>query len=256
MFHELILELQANCNRDCFFCPRHSDESGHRKDAEGGHVKTAMSTENVMKILVGAQEMGYRGWITFHHLSEPFLDKRIIDIARTARALGMTPFEHTNGDVLRTDPELCAQAREVFEYIVVGLYDHKTEAEREEEEAFWRMQLGETVRFNAVDTVFVRGHHTEKNLDGFVELRGKRPVPPTYPTGACNRPLHRMMIHYTGKVALCCEDMCEDFELGNAFKQPLKEIRYSEEHVTVVRDLQEGNRAKYPLCAGCPMPPT
>lgn len=253
-FMELIIELHSHCNRDCFFCPRHSDDSGHRK-AGANKIRKSMSTENVHKILADAHRMGYKGWVTFHHLSEPFLDPRIIDVARRARRLGMRPFEHTNGDAIRDNHRLCEEAREVFNYLVVGMYDHTTVAQREATKNFWRTRLGDKVRFSAVDSMFMRAHYTEKNLDGYEETRGSRPVLKTYRNGVCKRPERRLMVHYTGNVVLCCEDMREEFDLGSAFEQPLEDIWYSEKHVAIVRDLRAGKRYKYPLCNSCPIAP-
>lgn len=47
-------------------------------------------------------------------------------MAREAKRRGMRPYVHTNGDVLRQDEALCADDAEIFEYIVVGLYDYTT----------------------------------------------------------------------------------------------------------------------------------
>jgi radical SAM protein with 4Fe4S-binding SPASM domain len=214
-----------------------------------------MPTEKVDKILDDAQRINFKGWITFHHFSEPFLDPRLIEFATKAKSMGMTPFEHTNGDFIRKDDELCQQALEVFNHIVIGLYDHKTPEEQEEDKAFWRERLGGKARFSSVDNVYVRSHYTEKNIDGYEQVRGDRPEIKTYPNSPCHNPILKLLIHYNGNVALCCEDMREEFDLGNAFEQSLWNLWYSEKHVRIARDLKEGKRHLYSLCSQCPIAP-
>jgi len=255
LFRELTIELHSHCNRDCFFCCRHSDTSGHRKKPDGTPVRKSMPTEMVEKTLLDAQRMDYRGPVCFHHFSEPFLDDRLLGFARMARELGMRPFEHTNGDVLRKNKELRKEAKSAFEYLVVGIYDLETNEEREREVAWWRKELGNRVRFMHTGKMVVRGHHTEKNLDGYEAARGKRPGLPTYPNGRCIRPPLRLMLHYTGNMVLCCEDMLEEFELGSAFDTPLEELWHSPRHTEVVEHLTTGPRSRYRLCSTCPMPP-
>jgi radical SAM protein with 4Fe4S-binding SPASM domain len=248
LFRRLLLELQSNCNRSCFFCNRPWDDSGKRVDADGGHVMRSMPAEHASRIMREAAALGFRGKIAFHHMSEPFLDPRIIEMAREAKRLGLHPYEHTNGDVLRKDDELCRAAVGVFDYIVVGLYDYETHAERAAEIAFWRDRLkGCDVRFSLGERVFPRGL-TPMDARMF---REKEP----FPGGVCHMPLERLIVHYDGNVALCCEDMKDDFDLGNAFQSSVEELWYSERHVGIIRDLEQGRREKFKTCAACPIPP-
>jgi radical SAM protein with 4Fe4S-binding SPASM domain len=240
--------LQSNCNRSCFFCNRPWDDSGKRIDANGDHVLRSMPTEHALRIMREAVALGFRGKIAFHHMSEPFLDPRIIEMAWAAKRMGLRPYEHTNGDVLRRDDELCRAAIGVFDYIVVGLYDYETESERDAEIAFWRDRLrGTDVRFSLGEQVFPR-NLTPMDARMF---REKQP----FPGGVCRRPLDRLLVHYDGNIALCCEDMKDDFDLGNAFERSVEELWYSERHVGIVRDLEQGRREQFKLCAGCPIPP-
>ena len=206
-----------------------------------------MPTENALKIMDEAVSIGFKGKVAFHHMSEPFLDNRIIEMAHEARKRGLTPYEHTNGDVLRKNPDLCEQAAGVFEYIVVGLYDHKNEEERLAEETFWKKQLkGTTVKFSVVDAVFPRCNTPFD--DRMFREKNAHSVSP------CIRPLNRMIIHYDGNMALCCEDMSDMFDLGNAFEQSVEKLWYSDKHIEIINDLQKGYRYKYAACKNCPMP--
>lgn len=250
LFKRVLLELQSNCNRDCFFCNRVGDVSGKRIDADGQNIKRSMPSEQVVNILNQVAALGFKGPIAFHHMSEPFLDPRLIDFARQARQLGMMPYEHTNGDALKGNDALCRAAAEVFDYIVVGLYDDLSTAELLQEKVYWRQRLkGTKVEFSVIE-----GHIHPRTFVPYDSrmIIAKR----SYPKGVCERPLLRMIIHYDGNVALCCEDMIDSFSLGNVFEQPVEEIWYSAKLLKIVQDLQNGKRSAYPLCAKCPLPPT
>lgn len=248
LFERLLLELQSHCNRSCFFCNRPWDDSGKRLDAEGKSVRRSMPTERALDLLDQAAALGFRGLVAFHHMSEPFLDPRILDMARAARDRGMRPYEHTNGDVLRRNDAMCREVVGLFEYVVVGLYDRLEPDEVAREKAFWRERLqGTEVRFSRGDEVFPRN---DTPFDGRM-FREKK----TFPGGICRRPIRRLIVHYDGNVALCCEDMKDAFGLGNAFETPIEEIWQSERHRQIVDDLERGLRERYPLCARCPIPP-
>jgi len=89
LFQRVVIELQSHCNRSCYFCCRESDASGKRKFANGKSVFQTMPSERVTMLFDELGSMVFRGYITFHHPSEAFLDKRLIEIARDARSRGM-----------------------------------------------------------------------------------------------------------------------------------------------------------------------
>ena len=247
LFSRILIELNSNCNRDCFFCNRTFDTSGKRL-VDGKRVLKKMPTEHVLRIMDEAVALGFRGKIAFHHMSESFLDERIIKMAWEARKRGLIPYEHTNGDVLRKNLKLCRQAAEVFDYITVGLYDYKNEDELKAEKAYWKVALkGTKVKFSLSGEVYPRG------LTPFDDrmFREKK----DYVNAPCTRPFLRLIVHYDGNVALCCEDMTDMFDLGNAFNQSIEDIWYSEKHVQILKDLEQGKREKYAACKKCPMPP-
>jgi MoaA/NifB/PqqE/SkfB family radical SAM enzyme len=129
LFERLLIESQSNCNRSCWFCPRTYDQSGKYLTFAGKSLLNQMPTEKILDLLDQAQALGFKGSVGFHHYSEPLLDKRNIMFAEEARRRGMRPDLHTNGDVLRHDDALCEQVRRVYEFIVVGLYDYRTNVE-------------------------------------------------------------------------------------------------------------------------------
>jgi MoaA/NifB/PqqE/SkfB family radical SAM enzyme len=250
LFQRVVIELQSHCNRKCYFCCRESDTSGKRKTADGRSVLQFMPSERVTMLFDELGSMRFRGYITFHHLSEAFLDRRLIGIARDARSRGMRPYVHTNGDVLRNDEALCREAAEVFEYIVVGLYDYQTEEEKQREKEFWKKRLkGTKVMFSLAEKIYVRTHSPRNSQMNAI-------VRQTHPNAVCAQPQTYLMIHYNGDVACCCEDMYGDLLRMNIFENSIREVWYSERHASLIKALQAGGRKQFVLCRKCTMGPS
>jgi radical SAM protein with 4Fe4S-binding SPASM domain len=256
LFERLQIESQANCNRACWFCPRTYDRTGAYLDAAGRRVWNRMPTEKILDLLDQAVAMGFGGRVGFHHYSEPLLDERNVTLAREARARGLEPYLHTNGDVLARNEALCAAVADVYEQVVVGLYDYETDEELEEAKRWWRARLAgaRALEFSAIG---LSGASSMGIPRALVPTDERMSVPDLTFTGApCHRPMIRMVIRHDGEMLNCCEDTHGAWGLGNVHERPLAELWYSERHASVIRDLVAGRRDKYPLCRQCPLAPT
>lgn len=250
----LSIELTSHCNRDCFFCPRHDDRSGKRKDSAGNPVIRTAPTDKVYSLIDQATEIFPKGQlITFHHLSEPFLDKRLTTFARYAKQKGFSPIIHTNGDVLKDNPKLCRDAVQSFDEITVGLYDYRNSIERSIHEFFWRRRLrGTKLHFTRHEIVFPRhnadrSHPQMRNFQKAVD--DARPHP-------CNMVREQFIVHYDGNIGLCCEDHIDLFKVGNAYETPLKDLVFSARRFEAMHILAEpGGRQKFKHCDICPYGP-
>ena len=258
LFERLLIESQSNCNRSCWFCPRTYDRSGKYLDAAGKPLLNQIPTEKILDLLDQAQALGFRGGVGFHHYSEPLLDKRNIMLAREARKRGMKPDLHTNGDVLKHDDALCEEVKNVYELIVIGLYDYKTNEELHESKRYWQTRLtGANLKFSSIGLSRPGASYSIGIPKALVPWDPRMAVPDlTFANAPCHRPLIRMIIQHDGEVCNCCEDTTGAFKLGNVYQYSLEELWYSEHHVEVVRDLIVGRREKYNLCRNCPLPPT
>jgi radical SAM protein with 4Fe4S-binding SPASM domain len=258
LFERLQIESQSNCNRSCWFCPRTYDRSGSYLDEAGEAVSNRMPTETILDILDQARALGFRGRVGFHHYSEPLLDKRNVVLAREARARGMRPYLHTNGDVLRHSDELCEEVKSVYELIVVGVYDYDSNEELEESKRYWRRRLaGANLEFSPIGRSGARSAHSIGIPRALVPSDSRMAVPDlTFAHAPCHRPLIRMIVQHDGEVCNCCEDTHGVFGLGNVYESSLEEVWFSERHVRIVTDLIAGRRQKYALCRNCPLPPT
>jgi radical SAM protein with 4Fe4S-binding SPASM domain len=170
----------------------------------------------------------------------------------------MVPYLHTNGDVLRRDDALLDAVRNVYELIVVGLYDYRTNDELEAAKQFWRARLaGANLEFSPIGLSGARSAHSIGVPRALVPSDARMALPDlTFDNAPCHRPLIRMLVQYDGEVCLCCEDTTGAFGLGNVYEQSLRDIWFSDRHIGIIQELKAGRRAQYDLCRRCPMPPT
>jgi radical SAM protein with 4Fe4S-binding SPASM domain len=259
LFERLQIESQSNCNRACWFCPRTYDRSGSYLDATGERVMNRMSTETILDLLDQAVAMGFRGRVGFHHYSEPLLDKRNVMLAREARARGLEPYLHTNGDVLAHDEALCEQVVDVYELIVVGLYDYETDEQLEEAKRYWLRRLAgaRQLDFSPIGPSGARSAHSIGIPRALVPTDSRMAVPDlTFANAPCHRPLIRMIVRHDGEMLNCCEDTGGAWGLGNVHDHSLEELWFSERHVRIAEDLIAGHRENHALCRQCPLSPT
>jgi 2-deoxy-scyllo-inosamine dehydrogenase (SAM-dependent)/8-amino-3,8-dideoxy-alpha-D-manno-octulosonate transaminase len=258
LFERLQIESQSNCNRACWFCPRTYDRSGNYLDANGSALVHQMPTETILDLLDQAQALGFAGRVGFHHYSEPLLDRRNIMLAREARRRGMKPYLHTNGDVLKRNAALCAEVREVYGLIVVGLYDYETNEQLEAEKQYWHERLaGANLQFSPIGLFGAQTAYSLGIPKALVPTDPRMATPDlTYANGPCHRPLIRMIIRHDGGMSNCCEDTFGAFDLGNIHESSLGELWYSARHRKVIADLVAGRRERYSLCRNCPLPPS
>jgi radical SAM protein with 4Fe4S-binding SPASM domain len=172
------------------------------------------------------------------------------DAQAAAEPLGMLKHQlsYANGE----------EIKKIYELIVVGVYDYKTNEELEDAKRYWQDRLaGANLKFSAIGLSGGRSAYSMGIPKALVPTDRRMAVPDlTYPNGPCHRPLIRMIIQYDGEVANCCEDMHGSFKLGNVHHQSLEELWFSERHVRLIEDLIEGRREKYSLCRDCPLSPT
>ena len=259
LFERLDVESQSNCNRSCWFCPRTYDRSGRYLDGAGKAVMNRMPTETILGVLDQAAALGFVGRVGFHHYSEPLLDKRNPMLAREARARGMQPYLHTNGDVLKRNDRLCDEVVGVYELIVVGLYDYESDEELEQDKRYWRERLAgaKSLDFSSIGPSGARSARSMGIPRALVPTDPRIAVPDlTFANAPCHRPLIRMIIRHDGEMLNCCEDVHGAWGLGNVHQSSLEELWFSERHARIVGDLLAGHRERHALCRRCPLSPT
>jgi len=258
LFERLEIESQSHCNRNCWFCPRTFDRSGKYKDEFGQSMMQQMPTEVILELLNQAQTLGFDGQTTFHINSEPLLDPRNPMLARQAKLRGMKPRLNTNGDVLLQDDGLCDEIREVYDLIIIGIYDYRTSEEFDNAKRFWETRLSDfPLKFSPIKMGGDRSLYSIGIRRALVPKDERASVPClTFANAPCHRPLIRMLIQSDGEMIFCCDDLAGDFHLGNIYEHSIEALWYSDEHVKIIQELKAGRRDVYPLCRKCPQAPS
>ncbi len=245
LFDSVELEINSACNRDCEFCPRYYNRTGIRKDEAGNMVRKQMPTDKVKSVIDELIAMGFRGKIRFHRLSEPLVDKRYLGFVKYAKSKGLLVTDHTNGDVLKNDAELCKQLDGLVDEYKIGLYDYTTHKGKQKEIAFWKTRFKKTRITFSLPLEYT-------NIRQDSKAYFKKYKNPKILDQPCDTRLNSLLIRYDGEVSLCCQDDECTFGLGNVFEKPIAEIWGSKKHKNVINTVTKpGGRYKFELCSKC-----
>lgn len=247
LFVHLRIEINADCNRKCYFCPRTTEES--RKNN-----KERMPTSTVLSIIDQSLEMGFKGSVGFNFFNEPTLDDRLFYFFDYALQKGLKTMVITNGDTLKKNKEYTV---ELFKRsnVNLSLYDYKDQEGREKLILEWKQYLRELGI--AEDKLTFYGNYfkfgtraglVKDNRDKF----GTYEVNPHLPLkAACKKFLTKINIRFDGEVALCTEDALCQCSLGNINQTSLYDIWYGKKRMEIARLLSKGKRGGNVPCNRC-----
>lgn len=233
LFEKLLIETHSACNRRCVTCLRQNHpHAGIRREY------LELPGEIVKGLVDEAQDLRFKGPVGFHWFNEPLLDSRIPSFVRYAKDRGLYTYIITNGDLLTH--ELASQLDGALDEIHVSLYD--PENREAVKECFRQLFVKTRVKFWG-------GHLTthlspRQDLKALIQKYAERP---------CWNPRYRMIVSYTGDMALCCEDIACSWDLGNVRDHSLKDLWFNFRHKKILEVLnQPGGRHAYAYCETCP----
>lgn len=248
LFNEITIETIGNCNRACPTCLRQSypDRSAVIDRFTGFRW---MPTWLYHRIIDQAEAMGYGGRINLQFFNEPLMDRRLPYFARYARGKGFGIVRgFSNADILTE--KRAAELDGLLDEIDIALYAPGAGGEpliegRAEREALIRSW------FSRTHVIFTGGDHVVTHFSPRPDLAARieqaRPMPCIYDAQ------ERLIVDHNGRMLMCCDDIADEFDLGNLTESTLSDLWFSPRHVALVQALATaGGRQVHPYCWSCP----
>ena len=237
LFDTISIETFSKCNGGCSFCPV------NRFDDPRNDV--LMSESLFKKIILNLYDLNYKGQVILSLNNEPFLDKRIYDFAKIARAylpdayisiltngtpLNIERFERIINNV---DELLIDNYNDNLEWHknVKTIMEHMSDKEIYKDKVKFRMRLENDV----LDT-----RAGQANNRGWIKTLDI----------SCVYPFLGINIQVNGDVALCCNDALAKELVGNVANKNLEDVWFSKKYFDY-RNKINSSRKLVPICEGC-----
>ncbi len=150
-------------------------------------------------------------------------------------------FFGSNADAL--SEELASQLDGILDELGVALYISESKID---ERAEWIKSLFQKTH------VTVTNGNANPMITHYSPLGDHKKLAEDHHTHPCRQPSKRMIINHKGEMLMCCDDLINNFELGNIHDNTLEELWFSEHHQDLVLSLNKGR--SHPHCLSCPRP--
>lgn len=240
VFRQVMLETINRCNGICAFCPaNHKDEK---------RVFKKMPDELIAKILGELCTMDFQGNIYLNVNNEPFLDTRILTIAKEIKK--KLPQVQicliTNGTLLTIEKIL--EAASCIDNMIINNYSdqYRLAANIKKIYRFVRQHQQE---FEHMDITINRRYVKEilATRAGSAPNKSKKDIVLETP---CIYPFTDLIIFPDGKVGLCCNDCYEVTSYGNVNTEGLYQIWTGQKFTTFRKRMMFG-RMNCDFCHNC-----
>lgn len=239
LFQTIEIETINRCNNTCSFCPvnKYSDTRDFK----------IMDQKLFVSVLKQLQELNYTGSIGLYSNNEPFLDERIVELARIAKE--HLPNNHlylyTNGLLLTLE-----KFTGIIQYLDRMYIDNYND----------NLKLNTPVKIihdycqdNKVylDKVRIRLRKLNDVLStrgGQAPNRKEEHIKPL--DCSCLLPFRQMVVRPDGKVSLCCNDALGTMTLGDLTKEFIGDVWHGKKYLEIRKKLAKG-RHDIALCHGC-----
>lgn len=238
LFNHVEIETYNRCNGGCEFCPV-SVKNETRPEQK-------MSEDLFKKIIDDLDGIDYSGKLALFSNNEPFLDERIIDFHRYARARLPKARMHlyTNGTLLTVEKFL-----EVIEYLdelIIDNYNENLEL-IPNNRAIKEYCENHKELYRKVTIVLRKPKEILTSRGGDAPNRKKLV---SYENDSCMLPFRQIIIRPDGKVSLCCNDPLGKLTMGDLMSENIKDVWYGDKYTDARNKIALG-RANYSHCVYC-----
>lgn len=257
LFNTLCVEINALCNRECYFCPnKHKD----RPDE-------LMPWDMIEKIAEEMARIKYRGSIHPYVYNEPMRDKRLLDFFRLWKKTNPRVMQvmNTNGDYIKHRDDIEALFDAGLDSLIINIYAAKDHTPRgialaesryqrmlelakptDKAIAYWKKGV---IQVNRKFGDHFEGGFKKSNRSGNIEWF--RPALAEPIPKMCVRPWRVLNFNWKGESLLCCNDYHGKETFGNIRDRTVVEIWNDMELNRIRSRLQEKDRSVTDLCAAC-----
>ncbi|MCR4318982.1 MAG: SPASM domain-containing protein [Candidatus Brocadiaceae bacterium] len=230
MFDTIGIETSEKCNRKCGFCPNSVYAQGQEE----------MPKALFERILIQLEKLKFNGTVVLYQYNEPLLDPRLEGfIAQTRGAIpNATIMFSSNGDYLNYERWINLR-KSGLDFSVISQYDGKI-----------NNNIAEILKKLDEKEPLMVSIRSEKDLKstraGTINFSE---IPLTPINEPCLRPFSQLVIRYTGKVIICCEDYLNQVIIGDTKIQTIESIWNSDQINKIRYELLQGKRRG--ICTKC-----
>ncbi len=238
LFDAIEFETINRCNFTCEFCPanRNSDKRPFKLMEEG----------LFKKIIEELSEMNYEKYLTFYSNNEPFMDSRMVEFIKYARAKLPKAFLHlyTNGSLLTVDK--LKEVLPLLDLLVIDNYNDDFIMTPENQKSYdYCLENG--VNLNKVIFDMRKEHEVLTSRGGQAPNKGQVKTI----RAKCYLPYRQLAIRPDGKVSLCNNDVYGKYTLGDINEQTLVEVWNSKQFQDIRNTMYKTGRKNLQLCNHC-----
>ncbi|WP_371363020.1 S-adenosyl-L-methionine-dependent 2-deoxy-scyllo-inosamine dehydrogenase [Sporomusa rhizae] len=239
LFQTIEIETINRCNSTCSFCPvnKHADTRDFK----------VMDLELFVSIIKQLKELNYSGSIGLYSNNEPFLDERIVELARLAKE--QLPDNHlylyTNGTLLTL--EKFTGIMKYLDRMYIDNYNDNLKLNLPTKVIHDYCQKNK-VYLDKVRIRLRKLHDVLSTRGGQAPNRKEEQI--TTLSCSCLLPFRQMVVRPDGKISLCCNDALGTMTLGDLTKEFIGDIWHGEKYCEIREKLAKG-RYDIALCHGC-----
>lgn len=236
LFQQVLIETRTDCNNNCPFCPHHYNDK----------PLGIMNWDTYKLIIDDLVNIGFSGRVALMVSNEPLLEERLMDMidyvkSKTTRLfLDIT----TNGKILTLD-----WVDRLFSHGLDNLNINDYRGDRElypEKISSNLITILEAYNNNPKLTIQKRSFDEKlPNYGGNIPQESSMDSERSF----CNFPFRKLVIDYSGKIILCCNDFMSETCMGNIHDKSLIDC-WNESVFNQYRDSLL-NHERIGLCSKC-----
>jgi len=256
IFTNIAIEIGAQCNRKCWFCPNAYNE----------RPNAYLSNKLINKILSDLRRVNYNRRIILYIYNEPFLDERLLWIIKECRRIvpRSTIMIATNGDKVKSKDQFQDLFDAGLNQLQINVYSNEKRylklndiiQKTTTKEGNVYINTSPRKQLYSIERKFGKNVTSEFLKIGKYQLSNRcghipsLPVPNEPLIKSCIRPFNSMQINWKGQAIICCNDYNAEVVYGDVSSNSIFDIWLSNKMMSIRKKLYHADR-NINLCRTC-----